>query len=204
MEDAEKAELMNCLLCFSLQCQGRHSGIPGPRGKRGSLQRGWPSLGWGGLCERSLKQSGHPQIHGPWWNAPTSTEGAGGCHCWSTLHHLWKVLEDRRGAHEYWRKASVTPVFKKGRKEDPENYRMVSLTTSIPGKITEQLILEVINKQVEEKKVIRSSQHGFTKGKIMLDQSDRFLWWHDWLGRSRESSRCCLPRLQQGFRHCLP
>jgi len=29
----------------------------------------------------------------------------------------------------------------------------------------EQLILEVINKQVEEKKVIRSSQHGFTKGK---------------------------------------
>jgi len=32
----------------------------------------------------------------------------------------------------------------------------------------EQLILEVINKQVEEKKVIRSSQHGFTKGKSCL------------------------------------
>ena len=32
----------------------------------------------------------------------------------------------------------------------------------------EQLILEVINKQVEEKKVIRSSQHGFTKGKSGL------------------------------------
>ena len=31
----------------------------------------------------------------------------------------------------------------------------------------EQLILEVINKQVEEKKVI-SSQHGFTKGKSCL------------------------------------
>ena len=31
----------------------------------------------------------------------------------------------------------------------------------------EQLILEVINKQVEEKKVI-SSQYGFTKGKSCL------------------------------------
>ena len=32
----------------------------------------------------------------------------------------------------------------------------------------EQLILEVILKPVEEKKVIRNSQHGFTKGKSYL------------------------------------
>jgi len=29
-----------CLLSFSLQCQGRPSGITGPGGKKGSLQRG--------------------------------------------------------------------------------------------------------------------------------------------------------------------
>jgi len=46
---------------------------------------------------------------------------------------------------EDWRKASVTPIFKKGRKEDPGNYRPVSLT-SIPGKIMEQLIMEVVIK----------------------------------------------------------
>jgi len=51
--------------------------------------------------------------------------------------------------------------LQKGKKEDPGNYRPVSLT-SILRKVMEQLILEVINKQVEEKKVIRSSQHGFT------------------------------------------
>jgi len=66
-----------------------------------------------------------------------------------------------------WRKANVTPIFKKGKKEDPGNYRPVSLT-SIPGKMMEQLIVEIIIKPVEEKKVIRSSQHGFTKGKSCL------------------------------------
>ncbi|GAB0179750.1 mitochondrial enolase superfamily member 1 [Grus japonensis] len=38
---------------------------------------------------------------------------------------------------EDWRKASVTLVFKKGKKEDLGNYRPVSLT-SIPGKMMEQ------------------------------------------------------------------
>jgi len=47
-----------------------------------------------------------------------------------------------------WRKANVTPVFKKGKKDDPGNYRSVSLT-STPQKMMEQLILEVIIKQVE-------------------------------------------------------
>jgi len=53
------------------------------------------------------------------------------------------------------------------KKEDPGNYRPVSLT-SVPGKVTEQFILDVISKQVEGKKVIRSSKHGFTKGKSCL------------------------------------
>ena len=49
---------------------------------------------------------------------------------------------------EDWRNASVTPVFKKGKKDDTGNYRPVSLT-SIPGKMVEQLILEAIIKQVD-------------------------------------------------------
>jgi len=74
---------------------------------------------------------------------------------------------------EDWRKANVTPIFKKGKKEDPRNCRLVSLT-SIPGKMLEQLILEDISKRVEEKKVIRSSQYGFTKEKSCLTSLTAF------------------------------
>ncbi|KFV68941.1 RNA-directed DNA polymerase from mobile element jockey, partial [Dryobates pubescens] len=52
-----------------------------------------------------------------------------------------------------WKKANVIPVFKKGKEEDPGHYRPVSLT-SIPGKMMEQLILEVISNHTEDKKVI--------------------------------------------------
>ncbi|NXT06727.1 RTJK polymerase, partial [Prunella fulvescens] len=68
---------------------------------------------------------------------------------------------------EDWRKANVTPVFKKGKKEDPGNYRPVSLT-SIPGKVMEHLILGAISRHIKDKRVIRGSQHGFTKGKSCL------------------------------------
>ncbi|KAK4817892.1 LOW QUALITY PROTEIN: hypothetical protein QYF61_002061 [Mycteria americana] len=46
-----------------------------------------------------------------------------------------------------WRLASVTPIQRKGWKEDPRNYRPVSLT-SVPGKIMERFILSALNRHV--------------------------------------------------------
>ncbi|KAK4819525.1 hypothetical protein QYF61_006018, partial [Mycteria americana] len=66
-----------------------------------------------------------------------------------------------------WRLANVTPIFKKGRKEDPGNYRPVSLT-SVLGKLMEQVVLSAITQHVEDNQGIKPSQHGFRKGRSCL------------------------------------
>ena len=72
-----------------------------------------------------------------------------------------------RDVSEGWTKANVTPMFKKGKKEDLWIYRLVSLT-SVPGKVMEQIILKTISRHLKDKKMVRIGQQGFTNGELRL------------------------------------
>ena len=68
---------------------------------------------------------------------------------------------------EDWRIANVVPLFKKGSRDHPGNYRPVSLT-SVVGKVLERIIRDRIYDHLERNKLIGDSQHGFVRGKSCL------------------------------------
>jgi len=64
-----------------------------------------------------------------------------------------------------WRIANITPLFKKGAKSDPSNYRPVSLT-SVACKFMESIIRDVLVTALKDK--FSCSQHGFMKHRSCL------------------------------------
>ncbi|GAB0184089.1 mitochondrial enolase superfamily member 1 [Grus japonensis] len=77
------------------------------------------------------------------------------------FERLWQVGE----VPEDWMRANVPSIFKKGKKKDQGNYKLVNLT-SIPGKVMD-ILLGTISKHMKNK-VIGGSQRGFMKGKSRL------------------------------------
>jgi len=73
-----------------------------------------------------------------------------------------------------WRLANVTPIFKKGSKSKPENYRPVSLT-SICCKLMESIIRDQLVNHLKFNNLIKSSQHGFMKNKSCTTNLLEFL-----------------------------
>ena len=75
---------------------------------------------------------------------------------------------------EDWRKANITCIFKKGNKQDPGNYRPVSLT-SVICKLLESNIREAIMDHLSSYKLLSDSQYGF-EGIEALYYSYQQLW----------------------------
>ena len=65
---------------------------------------------------------------------------------------------------EAWKEANIAPVYKKGDRSKPENYRPISLT-SICSKIMEHIIASTMMTHFQANNILYDLQHGFSHGK---------------------------------------
>lgn len=75
-----------------------------------------------------------------------------------------------------WKVGKVVPVFKKGDRHSPDNYRPISLTC-VASKIMEHCIYSHVIRFLEDNNFIHPSQHGFRKGLSCETQLASFI--HD-------------------------
>ena len=73
-----------------------------------------------------------------------------------------------------WKKAYVSPIFKKGARNIAANYRPISLT-SIPCKIMESIIKEAVLKHMVENNLLSPKQFGFISGRSTVTQLLKYL-----------------------------
>jgi hypothetical protein len=80
------------------------------------------------------------------------------------LVYLFRQSFDTCKIPSEWKDAIVTPLFKKGKKTLPDNYRPISLTSQV-GHIFERVIKSKLSSFLESSGKISNSQHGFRSGK---------------------------------------
>ena len=59
-----------------------------------------------------------------------------------------------------WKEANVSPIFKKGDKSDPANYRPISLTCVL-CKVLEHIVASNLTKHLANSNILFELQHGF-------------------------------------------
>ena len=97
------------------------------------------------------------------------------------LSILFRQSMDNGIIPEEWRDAVVTPIFKKGSKVIPANYRPVSLTV-IAGKLMERIVKDALTDYIEKNGHLSDAQHGFRSGRStqtnlieFLDQATKWM-----------------------------
>ena len=66
-----------------------------------------------------------------------------------------------------WKTANITPIFKKGDRNNPANYRPVSLTSQV-CKVLESIVREKMIEHLNENNLLSEDQHGFREGRSCL------------------------------------
>ena len=85
------------------------------------------------------------------------------------LTHLWRMSLDHNSIPSEHLQQVITPIFKKGNRSLPENYRPVSLTSHII-KVFERVLRNKIVDHIETNNLLVDQQHGFRKNRNCLTQ----------------------------------
>ena len=68
-----------------------------------------------------------------------------------------------------WKSTMVIPIFKKGSRYDPLNYRPISIT-SVCGKVFERIVCEHLTEYLESNSILTPNQFGFRSSRSTMDQ----------------------------------
>ena len=68
-----------------------------------------------------------------------------------------------------WKRGYVTPIFKKGARNLPQNYRPITLTSTV-GKILESLVRDALLDHFDRNSLLSDTQHGFIPGRSCVSQ----------------------------------
>lgn len=90
---------------------------------------------------------------------PAQPEATGQCHCKATLSCL-KVGDDQGSFLMSGKRQTSHPSSRRTRRIQ----ETTGCQPNIPGKVTRQILLETISKNVQDKQVTGKNPHGLTKG----------------------------------------
>ena len=89
---------------------------------------------------------------------------------------LFKASLHQQSLPNIWKHANVSPIYKKGEKTNPSNYRPVSLTC-ISYKLLEHIICSNLNQHLKRNNILYPLQHGFRDKRSFKTQLIEFV--HD-------------------------
>ena len=92
------------------------------------------------------------------------------------IYFIWKESFASGVIPDFYKSQIITPIFKKGSKMYPKNYRPIALTSNII-KIFERVIRSQLVHYLENNNLISENQHGFRKGHSCL--SELLAHYHD-------------------------
>ena len=103
-----------------------------------------------------------------------------------TLQIIFQKSLDTGKVPADWKKANVCPIFKKGERYNPANYRPVSLTC-ICSKLLEHIVTKHLLCHLEQNNILYDLQHGFRSKRFTETQLITFT--HDVLNNLKEGKQ---------------